>query len=236
MHDGTLPGYWENLSESFIADNGVQAKILADVTPAKLAQVVAGEIALPGEGAVRQRVLTGGCRLIDGLIRNSDVAARALLIYEGVQMSLYADMTTASVTATNTFNRTGGSFIADGWKVGQGVMPFGSTTATNDGVLGIVTAVTATTLVVTGTPYTNETGAAGFRLIKVGQPVRKPVAALAGTNGTTAPIPLIGGALDPRLDSTGIVLGGAGLLIVAMQAAVGALPYQVTVTCNRGLF
>ncbi len=240
MIDGTLPGYWNNNTVSFTAASTTSAKILVDVSPAQVVAAISGETALPGESTVRQRVLTGGCRVIDGKATSSDSVARALLVYEGVQTSLYANMGTVATTATtnSTITRTVGSFITDGFQIGDNIMVFGAVSAANNGMIAIVTGVAAGTLTLSGTTAISvaETQSAGFRIIRVGAAYRKPVAITAGTDGTTAPVPIIGGTLDPRTDTTGISLGANGMLIVGMQATISALPAVVSVTANFGLY
>ena len=62
---------------------------------------------------------------------------------------------TADYATTSTITRATGSFITDGFKVGGSVTTRASTTAGNDGTY-VLTAVAATTLTVTGTPFAVE--------------------------------------------------------------------------------
>lgn len=242
MIDGTLPGYWGNSEVTFSAANTTHAKVLVDVSPAAVVAAISGETALPGlgasENAVRQRVKTGGRRVIDGLITSSDSAAKIMRIFTGTQLSLYADMGTVTTTATthSTITRSAGSFITDGWKVGDVCMAFGSLSAANDGMQGRVTAVAAGTLTLDGTTEISvaETQGAGFRLVRVGAGTAKPVPANSGYLSTVVPVPLLNGAQDPRVDTSGIMLGATGMLIVAMAATLSALPCQVSATAHYG--
>lgn len=233
MLDPSYGAYWRLWSCGFVAADGTQAKILVEETPAQVLGAISGELALPGESTVRQRILMGGCRVIDGSISSTDGSARSLLIWLGRVLSRVSDFgATTTVTGTNTFNRASGSFITDGWRAGDTVMPFGMTTAANNGVAGVVTTVTATTLVVNGTPYTNETMPASARLMRVSQRTRRAVAINAGNADSTPAAALMGGGQDPAtpaLPDTGYSLGDADTLIVGMVAAVSALPASVNV-------
>jgi hypothetical protein len=230
MIDPQLPGQWKEWTASFTTTNGTQAKVLADVTASQVLAAISGETAQPGESAVRQRVLTGGQRVIDGGIASTDGTARSALLYVGKQSSLYANMGTVTITATNVLNRTTGSFITDGYKVGDAVMVFGSANGANDGVRAIVTGVTTTTLTVNGTPWANTTEAAGFRVFRVIRRTQRAVAINAGNADATPPTILLGGTQDPQslpAPDTGLSLDADGALIVAMTGAISALPATV---------
>jgi len=240
MLEGTLPGYWDGISAEFITNNGTQAKILADVTPARVMPAVSGETPRPGEPSVRQRVLTGGCRVLDLCAVSTDGTDRSVLIAEGVETTVYADMGTATTTATtnSTITRTSGSFITDGYKVGDCIMLFGAATDNNNGTYNIVTAVAAGSLTVSGTTGipTAETQAAGFRILKMSRPIRFPVPANSGNTDTAPAKQLLGSSQWPRLDSTGISLGAKSVLVASMVAAISALPAQVSVRGQRALY
>jgi len=227
---GTYHRLW---SCGFVAADTTQAKILVDETAAQVLPAISGETAIPGESAVRQRILMGGCRVIDGSIASTDGTARSLVIWLGRVLSRASDFGgTLTVTGTNAFNRATGSFITDGWRAGDTVMPFGMTTAANNGVAGVVTTVTATVLTVTGTPYTNETMPTTARLIRVSQRTRRAVAISSGNTDTAPPVVLMGGTQDPAsaaLPDTGYSLGDIDVMIVGMAATVSALPASVQV-------
>lgn len=242
MIDPQLVGSWKEWAANFTAAATTQAKILCDVTPALVIPAISGETAIPGESGIRQRVRTGGQRIIDGAISSTDGTARSVLFYIGTQMTKQADMAgTSTVTTSNTFTRGAGTntFLTDGWQVGDGAMPFNMATAANNGVLGIVTSVTATTLVVNGAPYTNETMPTGSRIFRVQQKTRKGIPLNSGNTDTAAPVPLLGGTQDPTAllgSDIGLSLGPDGALILAMFAAVSALPAQVSAWASSALY
>lgn len=242
MIDISLQGYYSNHIANFIAANAAKCKIFADVSPANVVAAVGSETALPGESVVRQRVLTGGRRLVDGIITSTDAAAKSVLVYSGLQMTLAANMGTITTTATGnaTITRSAGSFITDGWTVGDTGMVFGSITASaaNDGAIWRVTTVAAGVLTLDGLGGISVAGTegAGYRLFKVGLETRRPVPANSGNLDSQASVALIGGTLHPTLDTAGMWLDANGVIIVGMVAAPSALPAVVSVTGKSLLF
>lgn len=240
MIDPQLPGNWKTWLANFSVTNGALAKILADVAPPVVQPVIAAETAIPGESSVRQRILTGGQRIIDGIVSSTDGTARSVCFYVGKQATLYANMGVVTITATNALNRTVGSFVTDGYKVGDICMFFGSTSAANDGIQGLlVTGVTATVLTFNGALLTNETMAAGFRVFRVALRTRKGVPLNAGNADAAPPVPFFGGTQDPSTPSqpdAGWSLGADDALIVAMAAAVSAVPATVNFSAHAVLY
>lgn len=239
MIDPQLPGAWKEWIQTFTATSTTLAKVLADVTPAQVVASVSGENPVPGEASTRQRVLTGGQRVIDGSIASTDGTARSALLYVGRQASLFANMGTVTTTATNAINRTVGSFLADGYSVGDAIMLFGAVTGAMNGLLLVVTGVTATVLTVNGTPLTNETEAAGFRIFRVAQRTRRGVPLNSGNTDAAPAVVLLGGTQDPATffpPDLGLSLDADGALIVSMVATISALPAQVTFHAISALY
>ena len=223
--NASLPGgYADTKQTSFIASSGTLAHVLADV-------------------AVANGNYLGGQRVYDVVVTSTDTVANALLVWEGVQTSLYANMGTVTTTATTnaTITRTTGSFLTDGWNVGDGVTMLGAVSAANNGLRGIVTAVTATTLTLNGVPtgMVAETEAAGFRLIKTTQ--RDPVIVPANAGNATSVsavntnVQVVGSGQDATRDPTGIELGLNSMLLVSLYQATSALPAQIQVTAKAAL-
>lgn len=239
MLDVTLPGYWVVKTSALTITNTTKCKILMDVTPAQVVTAVSGETALPGESAVRQRVMTGGARIIDGKVTSTDAAAKSLKLYIGEQLSLYANMGTVTTTATtnSTITRNSGSFITDGWKAGDQLMLDGSLSAANDGMPAVITAVTATTITVSGVSAISvaETQGAGFRVIRLVQISQIPVPANSGNSDTIPSVKLFGHSNDVYNDA-GIQLGATNLLVGALVANASALPAAIQVSMNAGLY
>jgi len=237
-NDVTLPLDYQNYMCGFVTSNGTQCKILVDKNAPAVMALVTGETALPGEASVRQRIYTGGVRVIDGTISSTDGTARSLLVFEGVETTLFTNMGVPTITGQNVITRTVGSNITDGYRVGDSLMGFGHTTAANDGVATVLTAVTATTLTVNGTPWTNETIASTYRLFRVIQRTRIAVALNSGNTDSAPNVAMFGSSQtqDKTMDTTGTSLGATGALIVGMQAAISALPAQILVQCKAARY
>ena len=222
----SVPGGFADIKiVSFIAASLTNAKVLADVSPASGNYL-------------------GGQRAYDIVATSTDSVDNALTVWEGVQATQQANMGTAAVTAnTNaTATRTTGSFITDGWNVGEVAMLFGALTAANNGVPLIVTAVAAGTLTFSGVPsgFTAETEtSSAFRLVRVARraPIKVP-ANSGNATGTSPSIPnvqIVGQGLDQTRDPLGIEIGANSLLIVAPYQAVSALPAVLQVSAHCAL-
>ncbi|RJF84881.1 hypothetical protein D3877_10415 [Azospirillum cavernae] len=232
------PAAFPLFTENLIAANGTNAKIFVDCLPPSIVAAITGETALPGEGAVRQCILRGGGRVIDGSVSSTDGSAKSLLIYNGERLTDQSNAGVMSLT-TSGVARTAGSFISDGWTVGNALMLFGpplarnigSATQANTGLLAIVTAVSALALSVSGTPFTVDAALPpGARLFRVSQHTRRAIPASAGNADGTPPVPLIGGTQDPSAPSqpdAGWEMGQSNAVIVALVAAVSALPARI---------
>jgi hypothetical protein len=182
---------------------------------------------------------------------STDTATNSLQIIKGTLMSSFSAITasgampaytgfTAGTCTTSTIVRTGGSFVTDGWQVGDTAMVFGDTVQTgNNGILLQVTTVAALTLTVTGTPLTINAGiAAGFQVYKIGKSTTYTIAIGAGNTGSVPNVPLMGSnqSQDKTWDSTGISLGANQILIGNLTANASALPARVDVNVEVVLF
>lgn len=212
---------------NFTATNTTVAKILVEQFPAAIATTTTPQF-------------YGGCTAIDLLATSSDSVARDFLLYIGTVATTQGASTGAMTTTTSTIPRVSGSFIADGFLVGDQVMtfaPFG--TAPNagvDGIVAIVTAVAALTLTLSGTPIAALALATGTRVVRLSSRGRTTIPIAAGTNGTTKSQALIGTSTDGSLLTTEIKLGPNNLLIGGMQAAISALPAVVSIQPTIALY
>lgn len=223
----TVPGsFGDTLQASFIAASATYAKVLSDVVAANTAAKLAG-----------------GARVYDITFSSTDATANAAYLWEGVQLSLYANMGTVSTTATSnaTITRSSGSFITDGWLVGDQLMVLGSAGGTNNGNPGIITAVSAGTLTLNGVPsgWGANTEGSGFRVIRVTKRAPIQIAANAGnataTTTTVDNVQGISSTNDKTRDTLGIELGSNSLLLVSLYQATSALPATIQVTAKRAL-
>jgi hypothetical protein len=148
-------------------------------------------------------------------------------------------MGTVTISATNTINRSTGSFVTDGYQVGDSIMCFGSANSANSGLLATVTSVASGALTVNGTPFANTTEAAGFRIARVSLRTRRGIPLNSGNTDTAPAVALLSGTQDPASFSppdTGLVLDQFGMIIVGMVAAISALPAKVDVQAMGALY
>ena len=180
----------------------------------------------------------GGSTLIDMIGASTDGTSRDVFFYDGfIRTTQETTNTGAMATTASTITRTNGSFIADAWGPGDQVMIFAPVgTAANaavDGILGVVTAVVALTITVNGTPFgVLSPLAAGTRIVRMTPWFRAPVAANAGTNGTTANVKLLGNALDVATITIERKLGSSNLIAVHLPVQASALPAAVSITAT----
>lgn len=216
-----IGGYSDTLQVGFINSNGVLAKVLADVAP------TAG-------------IYSGGQRVYDAIATNTSASDNAVVLYDGVQLSLYANMGVATTTTT-TIARTVGSFITDGWKIGDSVMCFGSAGANNNGNIALISGVTSTTITFLSTPlgFTANTEGPGFRVVRVAKRSWTLLPANSGNiisaTNALSNVQLIASATDASLDGLGIELGANSMLIAAMYAAVPAGTFVAQISAKSAL-
>lgn len=224
INGNVIGGFSDTLQVGFTAANGTLAKVLADVTPAS------GNY-------------TGGQRVYDIIATSTSGADNSLIVWDGVQLSLYANMGVVNTTATTnaTVTRTVGSYLTDGWKIGDSAMCFGSVGASNNGNVAIVTNVTALTLTFSGVPagFSANVEGVGFRLIRVTRRAWTLVPANSGdATSVSALLPnvqLCASSNDLTLDSLGIELASNSLLLIACYQAVAALPAVIQVAAKAAL-
>lgn len=217
-----VPSGFENATATLIAANGLVAKILIDQFPAAAA-------------IANQPAFFGGCAVIDITAASADANAKQILLYHGIVLTSVGASTGTATTTTSTVTRASGSYITDGWEIGDLVMTFAPKDAlpnVSDGLLGIVTGVVAGTLTVNGTPLVAGSLAAGTRICRVALDLRATVDALAGTNGNSASIGLLNHGNDGSLLRYERKLGANELMAVATTAAVSALPAYINVSAQ----
>lgn len=231
------PALFANPSPAtFIAASGTVAKVVTDAYPGAAA-------------AGTQPALYGGCTVIDLTANSTDVAKNMNLYIGTITTTIDAGTVTGVTTSTATTNatlvRTNGSWIADGFDVGDLVMLFAPTAPgsalahqTVEGTLATVTGTSALTLTFNGIPtgWTALTVNAGTRVCRVTPHFQASIAASAGTNGTTPSVGLIGNSMDGSYIKSELKLGANNILIAAMQAAVGTLPAYVSVDAVVALY
>lgn len=226
--NGSVPYDYVTLPPvTFTAANGTLAKILID-------KLVAGGGA---QGQSSSANILGGGRLLDATVNSTDSVARNITVWRGIETTLYANMGTATTTATTnaTVTRTAGSFVTDGYLVGDLVFLMGSVGASNNGNLATVTTVAAGTLTFNGVPsgFTANTEGANLRIFRVSPHAPVPVPANSGVGSNVTTVSLVGSSYDASYDRSGIWMGPNEVLFVSMQAAVSALPAYVSINNPR---
>lgn len=163
-------------------------------------------------------------------IAGTDNAANTLQLSIGEALTLASNMGTGAFVdngaSADTISRTSGSFLDDGWRVGDRLFPSGATTLANDFEV-ILTAVTATLLTLAtggGTVDTVENLPSTAILYRVARLGSIPVAANSGVSGNAAvdglsPTQIPGFAVSP--DDL-LRLGPNHALIGALATAVGS--------------
>lgn len=216
---------------SFIAANGTTAKVLVETMAAAAA------------GALTPAFYGGGT-VLDITASSTDTVSRDVVLWLGKVLATQDPALTGAITlsAQNTLSRATGSWISNGWQVGDVLMVFAppnaaQTVAGIDGIAGTLTAVTAGALTVNGTPWASGTPvlAAGSRIVNVTQLHRTAVAANSGNVAGVPNVQLLRGVTGNTVNDSSIVateqkLGADGMLIASMGTAVSALPAVVSIT------
>lgn len=214
--DVTAPQRYRDCNVSFTVTNGTVAKVFVDE------QQASGN-------------LLGDARLLDATVSSTDAANKDMLVWKA-RVFTRQDATntgTMTVTGTNTLNRTNGSFITDGWRIGETLMlfaPVAGAANASDGFIGIVTAVTATTITLnTPTAFVNETLVAGTRVCRVAQLFTTQILANAGNTNAIANTSLVNNTMDNSQDKIGRMLESDAIIALSMGAAVATLPARISV-------
>lgn len=218
------------LPVSFIAADGVKAKLVADATA-------------PQAATSTQPKLIGGSSIIELTVTSTDAGAKEMIVWYGTAYTTAGGATGTLSTTTNTIARASGSFIADGWVPGDLAMMFAPTArgfaiaaGANDGILGIVTAVSATTLTVNGTPFSATTVAATTRICRMAHGFRAAIPALSGSSVAMPNVSLLSNGNDSALLKFEKKLGADDVVALSMGAAVSALPAYISVEAVLALY
>jgi hypothetical protein len=178
----------------------------------------------------------GGCTVIDGTISTTESVARDLQVWKGKNITTVGGSTGTVTTTTSTIVRASGSFITDGWRVGELVMTFapnaGAANAAQDGVVGTITTVAALTLTVSGTPFAALTLLTGTRIARVRRVFVTTIPIGAGTTAAAANVKLINNSNDSSISIGDRKLGQNDFLAVASLTALTAS----TVTSVEALY
>ena len=181
-----------------------------------------------------------GSRVHGVAVAATDSGANTMVLYHGERMTLQSGMGTGAFVdgggSSDTITRTSGSFVTDGWLVGDRLWVHGPTTLAN-GFFTTLTGVAALTLTfataVTDTAENFPTGAIIYRLAQLHLTT---LAANAGNAAATNALDML--VTDwPIADATPdryLTLGANDALVLSVGTAVGASPDRVDVTCWGG--
>lgn len=213
------PAAPDGFSQTFLASDGTAAKVLISPLPPAAANA-----------ATQQPMFQGGGVLLDVTATSTDTTDKAVTLWEGDVLTPGGAGTTGAVTTTtNTIVRTFGSFVTDSWKPGAIVMMFADddeAANANNGIQGIVTAVSTLNLTVNGTPFSALTMPTDVRICRMSRLHDTAVPASAGSSGPS--VSLVNSALDGSTLLQERKLGLKTLLAASMAAAVSALPAYVS--------
>jgi hypothetical protein len=202
--------------------------IAADGTTAK--PIFFPYVAAAASGTQPQ--FSGGATMLDCAANSSDSIARDFRLWHCYSLQTQTNCGVLSTTA-NTLVRTVGSFITDGFRVGQQVMLFApigqAPNASIDGIPGTITAVAALALTVNGTPFAVSAGLAAGTLIAVCNPLYTfTVAANSGNTAAITNTPVLANPLDRSQLTQEGKLSASSFWAAQPLAAVSALPALIS--------
>ena len=170
---------------------------------------------------------TSGSRVHAITVSNNTGSTKNVDLMVGKSLTAFTAALTGSPTITgqNVLNRTVGSFVTDGWRVGDRVYLMGATTIGNDAI-ATITAVAATTLTFAASTFSvNESLPITAELVRVSQLYRMAIPNNAGWVDGSPSYPLLHSGYMPAIDpSPGrfLTLGAGDLLLAKLDAAVSA--------------
>ena len=219
---------------TFIANNVTKAKILVDTS-----------IMAPATNATAyQPSYYGGCSVLD-ITASTTGATMPTYVYLGTVGTVQDTTNTGVMATTNTTNstvtRSTGSFITDGFRIGDNIMLFVPLTGTPDlavdGLLSTVTNVSANTLTLNGvTVGSNTSLATGTRVVRVKTHFVANVQANSGANVTTVSTGMLNNPNDGGILRSEIKLGPNNMLMIAPTVNVAALPIYMSVSAQVALY
>lgn len=190
-------------------------------------RTVVAPIAGAAQGALTP-LYYGGCSILELLATSSDSANKDFQFYTGRLTTTIGAATGAVTTAPTVLTRATGSWVTDGWQIGDLVTvqsPSGVAPTSADGLVGVVSSVTASalTFVNVGTAYPNAiTLNTGSYVYKISPWQRVTVPLGAGTASGVANYSVLGSAMESSNLRTDKKLGINTALLAAPIAALTA--------------
>ena len=161
----------------------------------------------------------------------TDAGASTAILYYGTRLTLQSAMGTGAFVDSggggeDTLTRTSGSFVTDGWLIGDRMLVSGPTTLAN-AFFVTLTAVAALTLTfATASVNTSENFPTGAIMFRLAQMHLTTLAAQAGNAAATDSLDML--VTDyPIADATPdryIIVGANDILALSLGTAIGAAP------------
>ena len=183
---------------------------------------------------------SSGSRVHAISVASTDSGASTAILYYAKQRTLESAMTVGALVdnggSPDTLTRTGGSFVTDGWLVGDRMLVAGPTTLANSFFVTITVVAALTLSFVTATVDTAENLPTGAILYSLCQLHLTTLAANAGNAASTDALDML--ITDfPIADISPdryLTLEGGDALAMSVGTAVGAAPDRVDIMVAGG--
>ncbi len=183
---------------------------------------------------------SSGSRVHGISLAATDSGANTALLYYAKRMTLESEMTVGAFVdnggSPDTITRTAGSFVTDGWLVGDRLLISGPTTLANSFFVTVTVVAALTLSFVTATVDTAENFPTGAVMWRLSQLHLTTLAANAGNAASTDALDML--ITDwPIADITPdryIILGANDSLAMSVGTAVGASPDRIDISTFGG--
>ena len=183
---------------------------------------------------------SSGSRVHGISLAATDSGANTAVLYYAKRMTLESEMTVGAFVdnggSPDTITRTAGSFVTDGWLVGDRLLVSGPTTLANSFFVTVTVVAALTLSFVTATVDTAENFPTGAVMWRLSQLHLTTLAANAGNAASTDALDML--ITDwPIADITPdryIILGANDSLAMSVGTAVGASPDRIDISTFGG--
>lgn len=181
-----------------------------------------------------------GSRVHGISVVNTDAGANTAILYYGKQMTLESNMTVGAFVdgggGDDTITRIAGSFVTDGWLIGDRLLVSSPTTLANSFFVTLTTVAALTLSFATATVDTAENFPTGVIIYKLSQLHLTTLAINAGNAAATNALDML--LTDwPIADVTPdryIILEANDMLAMSVETAVGASPDRIDISTFGG--
>ena len=183
---------------------------------------------------------SSGARVHAIAVANTDAGANTALLYYAKRMTLQSAMGTGAFLnnggSPDTITRTSGSFVDDGWLIGDRLLVSDPTTLANSFFVTLTVVAALTLTFVTGTTDTAENLPTGAIMYKLAQLHLTTLAINAGNAAATDALDLLGADM-PTVDVSPdryLTIEADDALVMSLGTAPGASPDRVDVMVGGG--